>query len=137
MPLTAIDWTIIAAYILFNLAYGLFYRKRATGSVNDYFISGRRVPGGWPATSMVATTFDRGHAAGGDRAGRPHGIAGNWIWWCMVFSGMQTVFFYAKLWRRAGVMTDVESPRSVTPADPRAFICAIPRPLPRPARPTS
>jgi len=122
MQLTAIDWTIIAAYFLFNLAIGLFYRKKATGSVNDYFISGRRVSWWLAGTSMVATTFaaDTPLAVTGLVARK--GIAGNWIWWCMVFSGMLTVFFYAKLWRRAGVMTDVEFAEIRYAGKPAAFL---------------
>ena len=108
MQLTLVDWIIIFAYFAFNLAIGIYYRKKATGSVNDYFISGRNVTWWLAGTSMVATTFaaDTPLAVTGLTA--RNGIAGNWIWWSMVFSGMLTVFFYAKLWRRAGVLTDVE-----------------------------
>jgi Na+/proline symporter len=108
VQLTLVDWIIIFAYFAFNLAIGIYYRKKATGSVNDYFISGRNVTWWLAGTSMVATTFaaDTPLAVTGLTA--RNGIAGNWIWWSMVFSGMLTVFFYAKLWRRAGVLTDVE-----------------------------
>jgi len=108
MQLALVDWIIIFAYFAFNLAIGIYYRKKATGSVNDYFISGRKVTWWLAGTSMVATTFaaDTPLAVSGLTA--RNGIAGNWIWWSLVFSGMLTVFFYAKLWRRAGVLTDVE-----------------------------
>lgn len=108
MQLALVDWIIIFAYFAFNLAIGIYYRKKATGSVNDYFISGRKVTWWLAGTSMVATTFaaDTPLAVTGLTA--RNGIAGNWIWWSLVFSGMLTVFFYAKLWRRAGVLTDVE-----------------------------
>ncbi len=122
MPLTAIDWSIIAAYFLFNLAIGLFYRKKATGSVNDYFISGRRVSWWLAGTSMVATTFAADTPLAVTGLVARNGIAGNWIWWCMVFSGMLTVFFYAKLWRRAGVMTDVEFAEIRYAGKPAAFL---------------
>ncbi|MGC8594749.1 MAG: sodium:solute symporter family protein [Candidatus Kryptoniota bacterium] len=108
MQLTLIDWLVIALYFLFNLAVGLYYRKRATKSVSDFFISGRNVSWWLAGTSMVATTFAADTPLAVTGLVARNGIAGNWIWWSMVFSGMLTVFFYARLWRRAGVLTDVE-----------------------------
>jgi len=108
MKLTITDWVVIALYFVFNLAIGLYYRKRATKNMSEFFISGRNAAWWLAGTSMVATTFaaDTPLAVTGFVA--KNGIAGNWIWWSMAFSGMLTVFFYARLWRRAGVMTDVE-----------------------------
>jgi solute:Na+ symporter, SSS family len=108
MRLTSIDWIIIAAYFVLNIAIGLYYRRRALQNVDNFFIGGRKVVWWLAGTSMVATTFaaDTPLAVCGIVA--RNGIAGNWIWWSMAFSGMLTVFFYARLWRRAGVMTDVE-----------------------------
>jgi len=108
MQLTWIDVLVIALYFAFNLGIALVLRKRATRSVSDFFISGRNVTWWLAGTSMVATTFaaDTPLVVAGLVA--RNGIAGNWIWWSMVFSGMLTVFFYARLWRRAGVLTDVE-----------------------------
>lgn len=122
MQLTLIDWLIIIAYFAFNLAIGFYYRKKATGSVSDYFVSGRNVTWWLAGTSMVATTFaaDTPLAVTGLTA--RNGIAGNWIWWSMVFSGMLTVFFYAKLWRRAGVLTDVEFAEFRYSGKPAAFL---------------
>ncbi len=122
MQLTLIDWIIIVAYFAFNLAIGFYYRKKATGSVSDYFVSGRNVTWWLAGTSMVATTFaaDTPLAVTGLTA--RNGIAGNWIWWSMVFSGMLTVFFYAKLWRRAGVLTDVEFAEFRYSGKPAAFL---------------
>ena len=108
MQLTIIDWVVIALYFLFNLAVALYLRKRATKSVSDFFISGRNVTWWLAGTSMVATTFAADTPLVVTGLVARNGIAGNWIWWSMVFSGMLTVFFFAKLWRRAGVMTDVE-----------------------------
>lgn len=108
MQLTIIDWLVIALYFLFNLAVGLYYRKRATKSVSDFFVSGRNVSWWLAGTSMVATTFAADTPLAVTGLVARNGIAGNWIWWSMVFSGMLTVFFYARLWRRAGVLTDVE-----------------------------
>ena len=122
MQLSLIDWLIIIAYFAFNLAIGFYYRKKATGSVSDYFVSGRNVTWWLAGTSMVATTFaaDTPLAVTGLTA--RNGIAGNWIWWSMVFSGMLTVFFYAKLWRRAGVLTDVEFAEFRYSGKPAAFL---------------
>ena len=108
MKLTLVDWIVIAAYFLFNLAIGLYYRKRATKSVSDFFVSGRNVSWWLAGTSMVATTFAADTPLAVTGLVARNGIAGNWIWWSMALSGIMTVFFYARLWRRAGVLTDVE-----------------------------
>ncbi len=108
MQLTLIDWCVIALYFVFNLGVGLYFRKRATQSVSDFFVGGRNVTWWLAGTSMVATTFAADTPLVVTGLVARNGIAGNWIWWSMVFSGMLTVFFYAKLWRRAGVLTDVE-----------------------------
>ena len=108
MQLTYIDLTVIALYFLFNLAVALYLRRRATQSVSDFFVSGRNVSWWLAGTSMVATTFAADTPLVVTGLVARNGIAGNWIWWSMVFSGMLTVFFYARLWRRAGVLTDVE-----------------------------
>jgi len=108
MRLSPIDWLVVAAYFAFNLAIGLYYRKRATSSVSDFFIGGRKVVWWLAGTSMVATTFAADTPLAVTGLVAKNGIAGNWIWWSMALSGMMTVFFYARLWRRAGVLTDVE-----------------------------
>ncbi len=122
MQLTFIDWVAVAAYFLFNILIGLYYRKRATASTEDYFIGGRKVTWWLAGTSMVATTFaaDTPLAVTGMVAS--HGIAGNWLWWNMLMSGMLTVFFYARLWRRAGVLTDVEFAEIRYGGSPAAFL---------------
>jgi Na+/proline symporter len=108
MQLTIIDWIIIALYFLFNFGIGWYFRKRATSSMSDFFVSGRNVSWWLAGTSMVATTFAADTPLAVTGLVARNGIAGNWIWWSMAFSGMLTVFVYAKLWRRAGVLTDVE-----------------------------
>jgi Na+/proline symporter len=108
MRLTLVDVLVIAAYFALNLGVGIYYRKRATRSVNDFFVSGRNVSWWLAGTSMVATTFAADTPLAVTGLVARNGIAGNWIWWSMAFSGMLTVFFYARLWRRAGVLTDVE-----------------------------
>ena len=108
MTLTTVDWAIVAAYFVVTAAIGLYFTKRGGGSTAEYFLSGRNVPWWLAGVSMVATTFaaDTPLAVTGMVA--KNGVAGNWLWWNMVMSGILTVFFFARLWRRAGVMTDVE-----------------------------
>jgi solute:Na+ symporter, SSS family len=108
MRLSPIDWAVVAAYFVFNLAIGLYYRKKATQSVSDFFVGGRKVVWWLAGTSMVATTFAADTPLAVTGLVARNGIAGNWIWWSMALSGIMTVFFYARLWRRAGVLTDVE-----------------------------
>ena len=122
MQLTFADWFVVALYFLFNLAIGLYYKRRAGKSVNEFFLSGRNVPWWLAGTSMVATTFaaDTPLAVTGMVA--VGGIAGNWLWWNFVASGMLTVFFYARLWRRAGVMTDIEFTEIRYSGEPAAFL---------------
>src|SRR4030095_499956 len=122
MNLSVLDWTVIAAYFLFNLGIGIYYARRAGGSTSEFFLSGRDVPWWLAGTSMVATTFaaDTPLAVTGFVA--LNGIAGNWIWWNLVMSGMLTVFLYARLWRRAGVMTDIEFTELRYSGQPAAFL---------------
>src|SRR3989337_2498937 len=108
MRLTLIDWLVVAAYFAFNLAIGLYYRKKATQSVSDFFVGGRKVVWWLAGTSMVATTFAADTPLAVTGLVARNGIAGNRIWWNGAFGGMLTVFFFARLWRRAGIMTDVE-----------------------------
>jgi Na+/proline symporter len=122
MQLTLIDWAAIAAYFLFNILIGLYYRKRATGSTEDYFVSGRNVTWWLAGTSMVATTFAADTPLAVTGLVAAYGIAGNWLWWSMLMSGMLTVFFYARLWRRAGVITDVEFAEIRYSGKPAAFL---------------
>jgi solute:Na+ symporter, SSS family len=103
-----LDWVIVGAYFVLSAVIGLAYTKRAGESVSEFFVSGRSLPWWLAGTSMVATTFaaDTPLAVTGMVA--KNGVAGNWLWWSMVMSGILTVFFYAHLWRRANVLTDVE-----------------------------
>src|SRR5262247_1271723 len=122
MSLSVFDWAVIAAYFLFNFGIAIYYARRARGSTNEFFLSGRDVPWWLAGTSMVATTFaaDTPLAVTGFVA--RNGIAGNWIWWSMLMSGMLTVFFFARLWRRAGVLTDVEFAEIRYSGRPAAFL---------------
>ncbi|HVA37431.1 MAG TPA: sodium:solute symporter family protein [Candidatus Dormibacteraeota bacterium] len=108
MHLTAIDWAVIVGFFAVNIAIGLWYARRGGRSVGEFFLSGRSVPWWLAGTSMVATTFAADTPLVVSGLVEKNGIAGNWLWWNMVMSGMLTVFFFAALWRRAGVLTDVE-----------------------------
>src|SRR6185369_9445195 len=108
MNLTAIDWAIVAAYFAFTAAVGLYFTRRGGESLSEYFISGRKVSWWLAGASMVATTFAADTPLVVTGIVAANGVAGNWLWWNMLMSGMLTVFFFARLWRRANVMTDVE-----------------------------
>jgi Na+/proline symporter len=108
MTLTLLDWAIIVGYFALSAGIGLYFTRRGGSSLTEYFVSGRSVPWWLAGVSMVATTFaaDTPLVVTGLVATR--GVAGNWVWWSFVMSGMLTVFFFARLWHRAKVLTDVE-----------------------------
>jgi solute:Na+ symporter, SSS family len=108
MHLVLSDWLIIVLYFVLSAGIGLAYTRKAGRSLADYFVSGRSLPWWLAGTSMVATTFaaDTPLVVAGLVA--KYGVAGNWLWWNGAFSGVLTVFFFSRLWRRAGVLTDVE-----------------------------
>ncbi len=122
MVLTTQDWLVIGGYFALNLAIGLYYARRARGSTTEFFLSGRNVPWWLAGTSMVATTFAADTPLVVTGMVARYGIAGNWLWWNMAASGMLTVFVYARLWRRAGVMTDVEFAELRYSGRPAAFL---------------
>jgi Na+/proline symporter len=108
MQLTTLDWSIIVAYFALSLAIGLYYYRRAGENMAEFFVAGRSLPWWLAGTSMVATTFAADTPLAVTEMVARNGVAGNWLWWSMLPSGMLTVFFFARLWRRAEVMTDVE-----------------------------
>jgi len=108
MALNSIDWIVIIAYLAMNLLISLYYRRRSSGSTEEFFVSGRNVSWWLAGTSMVATTFAADTPLFVTGVVARNGIAGNWIWWSQCLSGMMTVFFFARYWRRAGILTDVE-----------------------------
>jgi Na+/proline symporter len=122
MRLTWVDWLAIVVYFAANVAIGLYYRRRATRSTEDYFVGGRNVSWWLAGTSMVATTFAADTPLAVTGLVASFGIAGNWLWWSMLMSGMLTVFLYARLWRRAGVLTDVEFAEIRYSGKPAAFL---------------
>ena len=108
MTLLPLDWLIVAFTILICFVPALFFGKRAGSSTSEFFASGRSVPWWLAGLSMVATTFSSDTPNWVTQQVRQYGVAGNWQWWAMVLTGVATVFFFARLWRRSGVMTDLE-----------------------------
>ncbi len=108
MPFTLLDWSAIVAYLLITLLLGLYFRRSAARSSEDYFVSGRTASWWLAGTSMVATTFAADTPLLVAGLVYTQGISGNWIWWAFLPSGMMTVFLFARLWRRSGLMTDVQ-----------------------------
>ncbi len=108
MHLTALDWVIAAICLFICFVPALFFGKRAGRSTSEFFVSGRAVPWWLAGLSMVATTFSSDTPNLVTDIVRRNGVAGNWVWWAFVLTGVATVFFYARLWRRSGVMTDLE-----------------------------
>jgi Na+/proline symporter len=108
MKLLPIDWAIVLASLLICFVPALFFGKRAGKSTEEFFASGRSVPWWLAGLSMVATTFSSDTPNWVTQQVRQYGVAGNWQWWAFVLTGVSTVFFFARLWRRSGVMTDLE-----------------------------
>ncbi|MBA3467431.1 MAG: Na+:solute symporter [Gemmatimonadaceae bacterium] len=120
--MTAIDWAIVVAYFAISFGIGLLFTKKGGESLNEYFLSGRKVSWWLAGASMVATTFAADTPLVVTGLVAAHGVAGNWLWWNMLMSGMLTVFFFARLWRRANVMTDVEFAEIRYSGPPAAFL---------------
>jgi solute:Na+ symporter, SSS family len=108
MQLHTIDWVIAAFCILICFLPALFVAKRSGKSTAEFFASGRSVPWWLAGLSMVATTFSSDTPNLVANFVRTEGVAGNWRWWAFTLTGVATVFFYARLWRRSGVLTDLE-----------------------------
>ena len=107
MRLEALDWTVVAAYGILALVTGLWFARRAGSGTDEYFLAGRSMPWWLLGTSMVATTFSTDTPNLVTDLVRSGGVSQNWLWWAFVLTGMATVFFYAKLWRRSGILTDI------------------------------
>jgi len=102
------DWLVILAFFITILAIAAWYSKRAGADTGQFFLSGRNMPWYIAGTAMVATTFAADTPLAVTELVARNGIAGNWLWWNMAIGAMLTVFFFAKLWRRSGIMTDVQ-----------------------------
>jgi Na+/proline symporter len=108
MHLQAVDWLIVAVALAICFVPALFFGKRSGKNTAEFFASGRAVPWWLAGLSMVATTFSSDTPNLVTDIVRRNGVAGNWVWWAFVLTGVSTVFFYARLWRRSGVLTDLE-----------------------------
>ena len=107
MRLAFLDWLVIAAYGAITLGIGLRFAGRAGKGTQEFFLSGRSLPWWLLGTSMVATTFSTDTPNLVTDLVRTGGVSSNWVWWAFLITGMSTVFFYARLWRRSGVFTDM------------------------------
>ncbi len=108
MHLTSLDWTIVAISLGISFAPAIWMARRAGSSTTEFFTSGRAAPWWLIGVSMVATTFSTDTPNLVTNLVREHGVANNWVWWAFLLTGMSTVFFYARMWRRSGVLTDLE-----------------------------
>jgi len=106
--MTLLDWLLVATYFLLSFAIAIYYSRRAGKNTSEFFLSGSNMPWWLAGTSMVATTFAADTPLAVTEFVAQNGIAGNWIWWNFALGGMLTVFFFARLWRRSGIQTDVE-----------------------------
>jgi len=122
MVLSGFDWVLIGAFFLVSLLIGLIVSKTAGSSTSEFFLSGRNMPWWLLGVSMVATTFSADTPNLVTNLVRQNGVSGNWAWWCLLLSGMLTVFVYAKLWRRSRVMTDIEFYELRYSGKPAAFL---------------
>jgi len=122
MSFTLLDWSAIIGYLAITLILGLWFRSRSGKSVDDYFVSGRNVNWWLAGTSMVATTFAADTPLVVTGLVYTQGISGNWLWWGFLFSGMMTVFLFARLWRRSGLLTDVQFAEIRYSGKPAAFL---------------
>lgn len=122
MALNLLDWTIIFSFMAIALLIGLWATKKAGKSSSQYFLSGRNMPWYILGVSMVATTFSIDTPNLVSDIVRQNGIAGNWVWWAFLLTGMLTVFVYARLWRRSNVMTDIEFYEIRYSGKPAAFL---------------
>src|SRR5947207_2367010 len=108
MHLTTLDWAIVALSIIIPFIPALLLVRRGGSSTAEFFTSGRAAPWWLVGVSMVATTFSTDTPNLVTNLVREHGVANNWAWWAFLLTGMMTVFFYARMWRRSGVLTDLE-----------------------------
>ena len=108
MHLASLDWTIVAASIVISFLPAIFFARRASRNTVEFFTSGRAAPWWLVGVSMVATTFSTDTPNLVTNMVREKGVSDNWLWWSFLLTGMLTVFFYARMWRRSGVLTDLE-----------------------------
>jgi len=108
MQLAPIDWAVIIVYVIFALGVGAVFARRAGTGVEEFFLSGRRLPWWLAGTSLVATTFASDTPLVVTGWVREGGIWRNWIWWCFALGSVFTVMLFARYWKRGKVMTSAE-----------------------------
>jgi len=108
VQLTTLDWVIVVISIILSFVPAIYLMRRAGSSTTEFFTSGRAAPWWLIGGSMVATTFSTDTPNLVTNLVRENGVANNWVWWAFLLTGMSTVFFYARMWRRSGVLTDLE-----------------------------
>jgi len=108
MVLELVDWIIVVIFLGITLYIGLKFKNKASGSLTDFFLAGRNLPWYIAGISMVATTFAADTPLWVAEVVKKNGISGNWLWWNMLIGGMLTTFFFAKMWRKANVLTELE-----------------------------
>ena len=122
MILSTLDWTIVGAYFTLSLIVGIWASKQAGKDTKSFFLAGRNMPWWLLGVSMVATTFSTDTPNLVTDLVRQNGVSGNWGWWAFLLTGMLTVFVYANLWRRSGVLTDIEFYELRYSGKPAAFL---------------
>jgi len=122
MLLSTLDWTIVGAYFTLSLIVGIWASKQAGTDTKSFFLAGRNMPWWLLGVSMVATTFSTDTPNLVTDLVRQNGVSGNWGWWAFLLTGMLTVFVYANLWRRSGVLTDIEFYELRYSGKPAAFL---------------
>ena len=108
MNISTLDWIIIGLFMIVTMAIALWSARQSSKNVKEYFLSGNNMPWWMLGVSMVATTFSADTPNFVTNVIRINGISGNWVWWAFLLTGMLTVFVYARLWKRAGIVTDLE-----------------------------
>ena len=108
MQLATVDWVLIGIYFLLVMGIGVVVARASGKDAGQFFLAGKKMPWWLLGFSMVATTFSTDTPNLVADIVRQNGVSGNWVWWASLITGMVTVCFYAKLWRRLDVMTDIE-----------------------------
>ena len=122
MSFSILDWMIIVIFLLISLLIGVWSSKGASQDTQKYFLAGRNMPWWLLGISMVATTFSTDTPNLVTDLVRQNGVSSNWLWWSFLITGMLTVFIYAKLWRRSGIITDIEFYELRYGGKPAAFL---------------
>ena len=122
MLLSSLDWSFIVLYFVVSLAIGVAVTRRAGQDSTEFFAAGKQMPWWLLGISMVATTFSTDTPNLVTDIVRRDGVAGNWVWWSFLLTGMLTVFVYARLWKRSGVLTDIEFYELRYSGKPAAFL---------------